>query len=455
MRRRRYHAAVTKAEGLEARLQQLEGAAAQQAQQGQQAQLRQALEGAVEARRAAEQRAEEAEQQLEQLMQQLSQGEQRGGGGGGGGGWVFGSVFGNIGKALGGGRKRSGGSGGEAAVRQPLPQPQQQDSPRRAAGRELAAALQIAAAAAPTAAASVRPRLLHCYDTAPIIGFGPTEQLQALEGLAKAVEGFAEGCLQRISGNADAAVHLVRSLDEWLLRLLRPAGASAAAGGGAPTTADACSLLLQLHDRRLLVPALAHMTLRWMQSELWLHPLSLAGLGSVAEEVLVSGGGEEQEAALQLRALSFQRLYRQFMAGQLGLRGCMQGQGGAIMLPLTTGCAAGLDRVLVWKATDLCQRLGLGLVADAAVQVVRQGYALGLLMGAAHPELRPLVSVSGSQLEAGRHAVVREVQGGGGGSEVGSGGGGGQVVLLSRRPGWVFWGRQQVHIKEEVVAVQA
>jgi hypothetical protein len=451
MRRRRYHAALTKAEGLEARLQHLEGAAAQpelgQAQQAQQAQLQQALRGAAEARRAAEQRAEEAEQQLEQLVQQLSQGEQRRGGGGGG--WVFGSLFENIGKALGGGRK--GGGGEEAAVRQPLPLPQpQQDSPRRAAGRELEAALQIAAAAAPTAA-SVRPRLLYCYDAAPIIGFGPTEQLQALEGLAKAVEGFAEGCLQRISGNADAAMHLVRALDEWLLRLLRPAGASAAAG--VPTTADACSLLQQLHERRLLVTALAHMTLRSMQSELWLHPLSLAGLGSAAEEVLVSGGEEEQEAALQLQALSFQRLYRQFMAGQ-GLRG--QGQGGAITLPLTTGCAADLDRALVCNAADLCQRLGLGLVDDAAVQVVRQGYALGLLMGAAHPELRPFVSVSDSQLEAGRHAVVREVQGGGGGSnEFGSGDGGGQVVLLSRRPGWVFRGRQQVHIKEEVVAVQA
>ncbi len=306
---------MAKAEGLEARLQQ-------------------ALEDADEARRAAadaEQRKAAAQQQLEHLVQ-LGNGEQCCGGSSG----LIGGLIGSFKPLFGRGGGRKG--GGEAVV-------QQQDSPSQAAGREQQAAAALRSAAAPTASMRLTPpRLLRCYEAAPI-GFGPTEQQQALEGLARAVECFAEGCLPRIScSNANAAAaHLMRALDnQRLLGLLWPEGAFAP--GGAPTeTGAAYSKLQELHGRQLLVPALVHMALRWMQSELWQRPLSLAGLGSAAEEVLTSSDAaeEEQEAALQLRALCFQRLFRQFKAGG-GQRLQAQGRGAAISLPLSSGWAADL-----------------------------------------------------------------------------------------------------------------
>jgi hypothetical protein len=226
--------------------------------------------------------------------------------------------------------------------------------------------------------------------------------------------------------------------------------------------------LHQVAQQKLLAPLLRHVFLDWLVAHLWAEPLATMDVPShalVLEDRTWGASTAEKEAALQLDAAAYQRLHKRlaaFIAAGTGSSRSQQHRGWP-------------TAQLAEAFHNFCAYAGLCDSYHPAREMFLQAYQLRLVMGAAHPELRPFISKPGehvssssggggsSRSRSSRHSVVKIVASGT--SRSGSGTGSlysrcqepARVqVVASRSVGWqyLFAGPTAAPARQEEVVVR-
>jgi hypothetical protein len=172
---------------------------------------------------------------------------------------------------------------------------------------------------------------------------------------------------------------------------------------------------------------LQHRLLQWAEDGLFAEPLRLAGMHDLGRKYLTTAQEVEPlevEYALQLSHAAYIRAFSGRRTNQVLL--CAISRRSEELERTCTGREPGPDSSPI---AELCRR------------VVGAGLALALGMGAAHPELRPLVPDFQMPLDPKMMKVVDGIKGA-------------QRVLCCRSPGWVFTSIGRPVHKAEVVLVE-
>lgn len=303
------------------------------------------------------------------------------------------------------------------------------------------------------AAAPLTLRLLRCYDIVSM-DYNTAAQDDALSRFSMQLDSVARALADSMVKRSDQQrVHMTT----WCL-LVKLFGATLP---GMETAAG----FQQLISNKLLAPLLRRAFLAWLVHRLWREPLGLMGMPShsvVLDDSSSCGASTaEMEAALQLDAAAYARLHKRLAAFAAS---CTE----------AASSSSGRQRSWSWPSPQLaeafhrfCADVGLSHEYGPAQELFLQAYQLRLLMGAAHPELRPCMSEPGAALDAAseqtasRHSVVKIIRGQG--CSMGLMGGTGQLqaaqfILACRSPGWCYLfagpGAQPAR-QEEVVVYEA
>ncbi len=183
---------------------------------------------------------------------------------------------------------------------------------------------------------------------------------------------------------------------------------------GLPVPENMLPAVLDSKEADMVATALLrHLLLHWLQANLWSDLLALMGetshklLLEPQEDASWAASTAEKEAALQLDAAAYRRLYKELEAwAPAGRFGQWQGREGWPRENLShvydTFCRFFLSAL--HSQADSSQLPSNS--AQLARELFLQAYQLRLLMGAAHPELRPYLSSPGEPVtQPSKHRV--------------------------------------------------